>query len=835
MHAACATRMRTAPALLVARALTRSWLRRPVRLTVAMAGAIGGVLLTTAVLTIATPVLMSTRLPPVAGIAPNAIAVVARAPAGISRELVTKVADVPGASLATRVLLASTTVRVGPGDFTPVIALGADIPLLGAGQADLEENWASRHHLRVGSLLEVTTPAGLATWRVAALFHGAFANNGSSVIVSVATVARAFDRGAAVDLLLLRPHGDAAAVRRRLAALVNGAADVLAPNRIFASYARIYRTPLLLVAMFGAIALLAGGVVLVLTWRLALADARPILSRLRLLGARSSDLLLGSGLVLLPVLLACYAMGAAAGCLIGRSLTSFQSQIVNFTGQAFDPSSSLLLPLLGGLVAAVALFSFAWLTGIWQLRRVTAIDAIVGSDVTGFGRSQARRMTFVGLGALVLAGAAVAIASGTLRALAAVPLLLAVAILSVALPVLAGVSIRKLSAGASGLLLGRQLEVQWRRNGVLATTFAIALLSSITVFGVASGIRGDIEESDTRWTKGQLYVTAAPLGQNFESETFPMSMRDRIDAVPGVRSTDTFSYVNAVVRGARHLVETIGGDAAELTAPRLTAGPADVIKGGRSLFDILTRGDVAVSSNFARTQDVGVGSTFELPVPDGHRIVRVVAVIDDSVSDGGMIIVGSRLFEQVAGASRVFYVGVALDRGADERVVRERLRALVANRYPRAQVLTVGQYRADVSSLLGRLMGSFSIFAWVMYGVAAVVGTATLASSLAERSRAVALTRLIGGRRRSVRNLLGAEAMIAVTIAWVLAVLGALLAIPMLIAGQSVFSGLLPRARLPLDMVGISLPMAAITTAVALFVAQRSVGELPLAQSIADE
>jgi hypothetical protein len=85
-------------------------------------------------------------------------------------------------------------------------------------------------------------------------------------------------------------------------------------------------------------------------------------------------------------------------------------------------------------------------------------------------------------------------------------------------------------------------------------------------------------------------------------------------------------------------------------------------------------------------------------------------------------------------------------------------------------------YRADVSSLLGRLMGSFSAFAWVMFGVAAIVGTATLASSIAERSRAVTLARLVGGKRQTIRSLLGIEAMVTVTMAWLVAVLGAQLA-----------------------------------------------------------
>jgi len=839
--------VRLAPALLVARALARSWAHHPVRVAMAVVGGVGGVLLTTAVLMIAIPVLATTRIAPIEGIAPNVTAVAARAPAGMSAKLVRKVARGSGAAWTSAVMIENTTVKSRGGEFSPVVVLGADVvlstmlnsgvdvPPLQPNQAYLERSWARRHGLHLGDRLEINTPSGLVSWKVRALSDHSFANNGSSIIAPIPTVAKAFHRGIAADLLLLKPRGDPERMRRRAAALAGGSADVVAPNRIFASYGRIYRTPLTLVTMFAALTLLLGAVVLFLTWRLVLAEARPILSRLRLLGVRHGDLLLGSGLVLLPVLLVSYAVGATAGCLVGSALSSFREQITNFTGQAFDPSLDLTAPLLGALAAAVSMFGFAWLTGLWQLRRATAIDAIAGRDAAVSARSWARWPLLAGLGCFALAAAIAVLASGVVRAAGVLPLLAGVALLSAVLPRMVGGAVRRASSGSSGLLVGRQLQVEWRRNAALGITFAVALLSSIVMFGAASSIRHDMDASNDRLTRGQVYVTASPLGHNFGGETFPESVRDRIGAVPGVRSTDTFSYVNAVVGGGRHLVENLGGDADELTALKLTAAPAAVRSGRESLFEALTGDDVAISSNFARTEGLGPGSTFPVPTFHGERTARVLAVIDDAVSDGGMVMMGRRLFRQVAGSSRIFYVGVGLAPGADRAAVMDRLSGLLKGDYPRAQVLTAGEHRAVVSSMLGRLMTSFTVFAWVMYCVAAVVGTATLASSIGERTRGVALTRLVGGRRRSIRRLFGVEAMVTVTIAWFVAVLGALLAIPAILAGQSAFSGLRPPMRVPLEMIAISLPASALAAAIALFVARRTLSELPLAQLVSDE
>jgi putative ABC transport system permease protein len=838
-------------ALLVARALARNWFHRPVRLAAAVAGGVGGVLLTTAVLMVAVPVLASTRLAPVDGVAPGVIAVAAGAPAGLSEQLATRLARETGAAASSRLIVASTTMRSNQSaGFTPVMVLGVDadlpavldgpmldavrdVPPLASGQAYLPRDWAQRQGLGVGDAFELNAPAGVTRVQVAALLDRSVANNGAAVIVPAPTAAAAFDRGRAADVVLLR--GDPAVIRERAAPIADGAGDVTTPEGIFASYGRVYRTPLTVVGMFAAVVVLTGGVVLFLTWRLAIADARPILSRLRLVGVRSGDLLAGSGLVLVPVLLVTYAAGGIAGYAVGLSLSSFRSLIINFTGQAFDPSMSPVLPLAGAFAAAVVMFGAAWLSGLSHLRRVTALDAITGRDSLVIEPSGLTWPLVVGAGCLLVAVVTAVLTSGVAEVLALAPLLVGIGVLSAVLPVVAGAAVRAWTSGAAGLLVGRQLQLEWRRNAALGITFAVALVTSITMAGVSSSIQGDINAANERWTRADLYVQAAPLGQNVGGETLPPTILFEIGAVPGVARTMTYSYTSVLVNGGRHLVGSLGGDARSLTAARILDGPPEVLAGTRNLFDVLSGDDVAVSSNFARAQRLGVGSTLDLPVPDGHRTTRVIAVIDDSVSDGGAITLGPDLYRQVAGSSRVFYVGVGLAPGADAQEVARELAAVVGDRYPRAVVLDLDAYRDGIGSVLTRLMASFDIFSWVMFAIAAVVGTATLASCIEERNRSVALTRLVGGTRRVVRGLLGIEAAVTVAIAWLLAVPAALVAMRALIEGQSVISGILPAPQTPGGMIGLSAPLTALAVGAALVIARRSLGERPLAELVADE
>ncbi|WP_422557850.1 FtsX-like permease family protein [Gordonia sp. (in: high G+C Gram-positive bacteria)] len=703
---------------------------------------------------------------------------------------------------------------------------------LAPGMAYMSREWATRSGFKVGDKVEVNAPGGVVTWEVAALLDSDFANHGAAIVVPAAAVEVAFDRGASTDVLLLR--GDTAQISARIVSLVDGAAQVTSPDSIFASYNRIFRTPLMLVSLFAAIAVLTGAVVVFLTWRLALGEARPTLSRLRLLGARTGDLVVGSGLVLVPILLVTYVVGAAIGVVLGRELSSFRQQITNFTGQAFEQPVNYALPLSGAFIAAVAMFAFAWLTGVFQLRAVAPIDAISGRDETVIRPSAIRWPLLGGATSLIASAIIVRMNPGPVLGLAVILLFIGLALLAAVLPVLAGTALRTASSGASGLMIGRQLEVEWRRNAALAITFAVALLTSITMSGTADSMRSDIDAAVQRLTGGQLYVVAAPVGSNFGSETFGPQVRDEIAAVAGVAATDTFAYTNVTINGGRYRVESLGGDVARFTDIHFDSAPDGGVERD-DLNEMLHGNNVAISSNFARTQKLKVGSTVDIPVADGHQSARVVAVIDDSTSDGGMIVLGSDLYRQVAGTSWIYAIGLVLTPGVDVTDMTGNLSNIVKTRYPRAEVVSAEQYRSSLGSNLSRLMSSFIVFAWVMYVVAAVVGAATLSSSIAIRARGISLTRLIGGDRNSLRKLLGAEALITVVIAWAVAVAGAAVGTRALIGVQSIASGLLPPIRTPYSMVMGSLPLAVFAAAAAVTVARRSLGHRPLAETLADE
>ncbi|MBF6478063.1 FtsX-like permease family protein, partial [Nocardia cyriacigeorgica] len=527
------------PALTVARAFAYSWIRRPIRLTAAITAGIGGVMLTTAVLLIAATVLGAVRSAPVQGFAAGTLAVEAQSPAGMSADLVDKIGSETG-TVRSRMLVGNTKIDVD-GEFTSVVVLGVDLNLprmleptaLSGGNMGLlapntvymSRDWATDKGIADGDTVTVSTPTGRQQWKVAGLLEQDFANGGAVLVAPIGNVATAFDRGDRTDVLLMQPgagaSGDAIADKTR--SLLDGAAVVKAPADLLSGYNRTFKTPLSILAMFAAIAIMTSGVVLFLTWRLVLADAAPILSRLRLLGARHRDLILGSGAVMLPILLFTYLIGAVAGLFLGSRLSAFTTQITNLTQQALNPGFPWLPAVLGAFGGAVVMFGFAWLSGLRRLRSVAPIDAMNNRD------TQAVRTSKV---TAPLAGAVVAVVLGVLilllapplfKSAALVPLLFAVAVLATVLPVLAGAGLRTGTSGPTGMFVGRHLEVGWRRNAALTITFAVAMVMSISMSGVSTSIKNEVGNSVDRWSSVDLFVQAAPTGELLTGEALPMS------------------------------------------------------------------------------------------------------------------------------------------------------------------------------------------------------------------------------------------------------------------------------------------------------------------------
>ncbi|SDG03851.1 putative ABC transport system permease protein [Lentzea fradiae] len=831
--------------MLVSRSLMRSWYFRPARLAAAIAAGIAGVLLTTAVLVVYFAVYDALRGAPITAVRDEVVAVEASAPAGLAPSVVDEVGQRTGLP-TTSMLVVSASRLQDDGTTTPMLVFGVEPELgdfvdddlaeqtrehpLGPGEVYLAAAWADQRGVKAGDEIRVGGTTDVRTWKVAAILRGEVANRGSVIIAPRPVVAEAFGRGEFTDVVLVDQRGqDRARVVADATAAVDGAAAVKDPKDLLSGYRKSFQTFLTILAMFAVIAVLTAGVVLYLTWRLALDDARPALARMRLTGVRTSHLMAGSAAVMVPILLVSYAIGVVLGVLVGSRLDSFSRQITDLSQQAVTPGTPWQLPALGALLAVVLMFLAAWVSGVRRFTKVEAIEAVSGRGEVAVLPGGVRKPFLLGAGLLVTGVLVVLLGPPLVQSVGLVPLLGGAALLSVVLPVVIGLALRKGEPGPVRLAVSRQLQLGWRRNAALCVTFTVSVVSAVGMAGVAGSIRHEVAASVERWTPGDLYVQAAPLGTNLRNETLPRELEQELRAVDGVEAVTTFSFTYLELDGRRVQVWSWArSDLDRLSRLTVTEGPADVLT-------LLGQDDIAVSVNYADAQGVEVGDRLDLPLPTGHRSVTIKAVVDDSASDGGMLIASPELYAELTGSTQVYAFFVGVGASADKAVVRDALAAVVSDAHPRSRVVTQQILRDTVANITARLVSAFEVFAWVMFVLAVLIGAASLASGLVDRKRANALLRLSGATAKTVRRQLTVEvvliaagsALVSLPVGW--------LAIVALLDAQAVQSGIRPPVEIPVLLSALSLPLVIACMLLALVIAKPGKANTPLRDLLAQD
>ncbi|RDG38083.1 FtsX-like permease family protein [Streptomyces corynorhini] len=830
---------------LVSRSLVRSWYFRPARLGAAVAAGIAGVLLTTAVLVVYFAVQDALRGAPITAVRDGIVAVEARAPGGMAPSVVEEVEKRTGLPTTTMLVVSASRIA-DDGATTPMLVFGVDRSLsdfvgddlakrtrdrpLGPDEVYLAAAWAQPRGIKAGDTIRVGGTTDVRSWKVAAVLPGEVANRGSMIIAPRPAVAKAFGRSTFTDAILIDQDGrDRARVVADATKAVDGAGTVKAPQDLLSGYRKSFQTFLTILSMFAVIAVLTAGVVLFLTWRLALDDARPALARMRLTGVRTRHLMLGSAAVMLPILLVSYAIGVVLGVLVGSRLGSFAQQITDLSQQAVTPGTPWQMPALGALLAAVLMFVAAWVSGVRRFTRVQAIEAVSGRGEIAVLPGGTRKPALIGAGLLAVGVVVVLAGPDMARAVGLVPLLAGATLLSVVLPVLIGLVLRKGDPGPVRLVVSRQLQLGWRRNAALCMTFTVSVVSAVAMAGVAISIKSEVAASVERWTPGDLFVQAAPLGTNLRNETLPKELEQKVRATEGVEAVTTFSFTYAELGERRVQVWSWGrSDLDRLSRLTVTQGPADVL-------NQLDDDNIAVSVNYADAQNVSAGDTMELPLPTGHREVRIKAVVDDSASDGGMVVVSPELYAEMSGSTQVYAFFVGIGDSADPGQVRDRLAAIVEPSHPRSRVVNQQTLRDTVGNITARLVSAFEVFAWVMFVLAVLIGAATLASGLVERQRGNALLRLSGTSAKSVRTQLTVEVVLIAAGSAALSLPVGWLAIVALLDAQAVQSGIRPPVEIPVLLSAVSLPLVIACMLLALRIANPGKANTPLRELLAQD
>jgi putative ABC transport system permease protein len=506
---------------------------------------------------------------------------------------------------------------------------------------------------------------------------------------------------------------------------------------------------------FGGLAMMLAIFVVAATLGLSVLQRGREIALLRTVGAKPRQirrLLVGEAVI---VALAAGLAGIVPGVLLASFLfDALQSRGIGAESATLVVSALPVLIAVGGGVVTAALA--AWLGGRRAARiRPTAALAEAALEPKRIGWLR----LLLGLGFLVGGGFVSAAAFSLQGDAAAVTSFGVVLLLMVAVgllgPLLArigaaliGPSVSRLFP-TSGFIAMANVRTRARRFASASTPIALGVAISLALIGSVT-VPANAAERQSRDRVLADRVLTAPAG-------LPDGLRDEVRRLPGVAAVtgllptevggvfhefdgSTFQYVPAIGTSANGLDQTL-----EL----------EVREGSIAA---LSRGEVAVSVDRARSLDVGVGEKVSLWLGDGVRMTpRVVATYASSLGFGDFVLPRALVAAHVTSAMDTQLLVRYVD-GADFAALDARLAALT-ERTPGLEVLDrAGKQAAeDEAAEAGAWVNYLMI--GVLMAFVAIAAVNSLVMAVGERAGELALLRLVGATPRQVIRMIRAEAL----------------------------------------------------------------------------
>jgi putative ABC transport system permease protein len=635
-------------------------------------------------------------------------------------------------------------------------------------QVVMDQGTATKYHFSVGQRVRVLLTGPTQTFTISGIVKFGTADNLAGATIAAFALPTAQSLFAevgqydAVDVLA-SPGADKATVQRDIAKVLPAGVEVVTGQTVADEQSSsinqalsFFSTALL---VFAFISLFVGAFTIFNTFSITVGQRTRELALLRIVGASRRQVfrsvLFEAGILGTVASLVGLALGVLAALGLEALLKGFGITLPS--GPLVFEGRTVVAALLVGVGVTVV-------SAIGPARRAVRIPPIaaLANQNTDQEESSRRRVTIgtivgvVGVGFLVVGLTRPAI---QLVGVGAVAVFLGIGMLApvVARPI-SSVLGRPLAAlfGISGKL-GRENSMRSpRRTAQTASALMVglALVSTIAVFG-ASLSRSATSSVDNAINADYIITSSAVGGAG----GFSASVADAAATIPGVTATST------VYNG----VFEIGHSLANLTAVSVEDLPTTVIlrieSGSGS--QALAAGKLLVDSTTATTKHLSVGSVVPVTFAQtGHSTLRVGGIFKSNALLGSYL-VGDRTF--LANFHNPLPVAVLLQTKGRSATSGKAVHAGLAG-YPNLKIQTRAEFeksqQAQVNQLLGLVYALLALA--VLIALIGIVNTLML--SVFERTHEIGLLRAVGMKRRQIRSMIRAEAVI-------LAVFGAIVGV----------------------------------------------------------
>ncbi len=644
-------------------------------------------------------------------------------------------------------------------------------PPTSPGQVVMDGGTARKYHFAVGDHVNILLPASPGRFTISGIVRFGSADNLAGATIAafnLPTAQKLFGEVGLFDTIdiIATPGANMPAVQRAIAQVLPSGVEVVTgqtvANEATSSINQalsFFSTALLI---FAFIALFVGGFTIFNTFSIIVGQRTRELALLRIVGASRRQLFRS-------VLLEAFLVGLFAS-LVGLGLGVLTAMGLERLLRAFGitlPSGSLVFQTRTAVAALVVGVGVTVVSAISPARRAVRIPPIAA--IAGYQSSQssssARRASLAAV--LGLLGVAVLLTGLTLPKIqlvgvGAVAIFISVGVLSsvIARPV-SSVLGRPLARllGISGRL-GRENSMRSPRRTAqtaAALMVGLALVSTFAVFGASlskSATSSVLDAITADYIVASASTNGPPTG-------FSVGASSAVAVVPGVTNvSQVFSGPFQIGRSISSLTAIAPSDLTSTVSLQMSQGD------GASA---LARGELLVDTSRANSDHLKIGSLVHVTFAQtGATTMRIGAIYKPN-SLLGSYVTGTAYFHGHFAANTIpVAVLVKTSSGATALTTAALKSALQF--YPNLSVKTRAEFvraqQAQVNQLLGLVYALLTLAVFI-----ALIGIVnTLMLSVFERTHEIGLLRAVGMRRRQIRSMIRAEAVI-------LSVFGALLGI----------------------------------------------------------
>lgn len=309
------------------------------------------------------------------------------------------------------------------------------------------------------------------------------------------------------------------------------------------------------------------------------------------------------------------------------------------------------------------------------------------------------------------------------------------------------------TAGLTGKLAAASLPRSLRRVSVACAALSIAIGMMVAVAMMVGSFRETVRIWVAQTVRSDLWLRPAHGLSNAPVAVFSDAISEDLRKIDFIKAFDRFRGKDMVYRdsivsvGSGDFRASIDNAALPMVKPRSAA---------KAMGDAIARNGVLVSESFSLKFRKEPGDTVQLPTATGVVSFPITGVYRDYSNDRGVIVMDRAVWERVFKDTSINTVAIFLKKGVDPDAARAELERRLGKKY--------GAFGFTNATIRGEVMKIFDqtfLITYALLAVALIVAVLgivnTLSAFILERSREIALLRVLGMTQQQIRAMIVLE------------------------------------------------------------------------------